>query len=449
MAPTPSTPPLPRTEPSYFPYPYSLDPLPHDLRIGLKPVGVFALLSVISTFALFSWITYRLISWQSHYRTYVGYNQYVVLIYNLILADMMQSISFLFSFHWISIDKIIAPTGACYGQAGLLHMGDVSSGFFVLAIAIHTWLSVVKGYRPPYRLFVSSVVAIWGLALVLTIVGPLMHGDHLFTRAGAWCWISQKYEMERLWLHYIWIFIDEFGTMIIYGVIFVRLRGQLKSIVHMNNPRSSNGSELTKATRYMILYPAIYMILTLPLAAGRMAAMTGVTLPDTYYCVAGSLITSCGWLDALLYTLTRRVLISTELMNKPNSRSTNSHGINSHNRPTVAEPDPNVSGWEIHSFDKATANGDTVRTVTITGGNRARDSGGGSNSSGSSVSPREPSLVGSGDSVQKLVVGFGGVTAKTKVEVHIAPAEESDADSGQVRLPARPQSRSVRFKLWP
>ena len=186
MAPTPSTPPLPRTEPSYFPYPYSLDPLPNDLQIGLKSVGIFALLSVISTFVLFSWITYRLISWQSHYRTYVGYNQYVVLIYNLILADMMQSISFLFSFHWISIDKIIAPTGACYAQAGLLHMGDVSSGFFVLAIAIHTWLSVVKGYRPPYRLFVSFVVAIWGLALVLTIVGPLMYRDHFFTRAGAW-----------------------------------------------------------------------------------------------------------------------------------------------------------------------------------------------------------------------------------------------------------------------
>lgn len=266
--------------------------------------------------------------------------------------------------------------------------------------------------------------------------------------------------MERLWLHYIWIFIDEFGTIIIYGVIFVRLRGQLKSIVHTNNPRSLNGSELTKVARYMILYPAIYVILTLPLAAGRMAAMTGVTLPDTYYCVAGSLITSCGWLDALLYTLTRRVLISTELMNKPNSRSTNSHS-----RPTVAEPDPNVSGWEIHSFDKATANSDIVRTVTITGGNRARDSGSGSSSSGgerdrsrapassharggSSVSPREPSPVRSEDSVRKLVAGLGGVTAETKVEVHIAPAEESDADSGQEHLPARPLSQNVRFKLW-
>ena len=248
--------------------------------------------------------------------------------------------------------------------------------------------------------------------------------------------------------------------MIIYGVIFVRLRGQLKSIVHMNNPRSSNASELTKAARYMVLYPAIYVILTLPLAAGRMAAMTGITLPDTYYCVAGSLMTSCGWLDALLYTLTRRVLISTELMNKPNSRSTNSHS-----RPTVAEPDPNVSGWEIHSFDKATANGDTVRTVTITGGNRTRDGGRWSGSSGgkrgrsrgpassharsgSSVSPRVPSPVGSGDSARKLVAGLGGVTAETKLEVHIAPAEESDADSGQVHLPARSQSQSVRFKAW-
>lgn len=459
MPPVPSTPISPRTSPFHFPYPYSLDPLPDDLRIGLKPVGVFALLSVISTFFLFSWITYRLISWRSHYRTYVGYNQYVVLVYNLLLADMIQSISFLFSFHWISIDKIIAPTGACYGQAALLHIGDVSSGFFVLAIAIHTWLSVIKGYRPPYALFLFFVVGIWIFALLLTVVGPLMHRDRFFTRAGAWCWISQNYEAERLWLHYIWIFIDEFGTMIIYGLIFVRLRGQLKSIVHVNS-RSTNSVGLTKAARYMILYPAIYMILTLPLAAGRMAAMTGVTLPDTYYCIAGSLMTSCGWLDALLYTLTRRALISTELMpNNPN----NSRGTNSHSRPTVAEPDPNVSGWEIHSFDKANANGDTMRTVTITGGNRGRAGGSGSvnsergrsqtggsphaRSGSSSLSLRAPSPVGSTDSIKKLV-GLGGVTAETKVEVHIESAIESDTDSGQMHLPTRSQGQNIRFKAW-
>jgi hypothetical protein len=62
----------------------------------------------------------------------------------------------------------------------------------------------------------------------------------------------------------------------------------------------------------MVLYPIIYVILTLPLAAGRMAAMAGRKLPITYYCVAGALLTSCGWLDTLLYTLTRRVFIKPE-----------------------------------------------------------------------------------------------------------------------------------------
>jgi hypothetical protein len=55
-----------------------------------------------------------------------------------------------------------------------------------------------------------------------------------------------------------------------------------------------------------------------------MAAMGGHTFPNPYYLAAGSLITSCGWVDCLLYTLTRRVLVSSELNNTtdPQTRST-------------------------------------------------------------------------------------------------------------------------------
>jgi hypothetical protein len=59
----------------------------------------------------------------------------------------------------------------------------------------------------------------------------------------------------------------------------------------------------------MIIYPAIYVLCTLPLAAGRMASMTGHVIPYWYYCLAGAAITSCGWLDVLLYAFTRRVLV--------------------------------------------------------------------------------------------------------------------------------------------
>jgi hypothetical protein len=77
----------------------------------------------------------------------------------------------------------------------------------------------------------------------------------------------------------------------------------------------------------MILYPIIYIVLTLPLAAGRMAAMAGRTLPVAYYCVAGALLCSCGWLDTLLYTLTRRVFIKSE----PQARTRSPTGTGSRN----------------------------------------------------------------------------------------------------------------------
>lgn len=104
----------------------------------------------------------------------------------------------------------------------------------------------------------------------------------------------------------------EFGTIIIYAHIFYHLRKRLNSI------RSVAGSDpagplrtarLSQAARYMVLYPVIYVVLTLPLATGRMVTMAGRTLPISFYCVAGSFLTSCGWLDTLLYTLTRRVFI--------------------------------------------------------------------------------------------------------------------------------------------
>lgn len=156
------------------------------LRKGLIPVALFAMMSLVSVTALLLFITHRLISWRKHYREYVGYNQYVVLIYNLLIADLQQSIAFSISFHWLKLNKILAPTAPCFVQAWFLQIGDVASGFFVLAIAIHTWLGVIKGYKMPYIWFVVSILAIWFFSLVLTVLGPAMHKDRYFARAGGW-----------------------------------------------------------------------------------------------------------------------------------------------------------------------------------------------------------------------------------------------------------------------
>ena len=170
----------------YFAYPNSLDPITRTIQIGLIPITLCAMLSLISVSALLIFITHRLISWRKHYKEYVGYNQYVILIYNLLLADLQQSVAFAISFNWLRIGKILAPTAPCFIQAWFLNLGDVASGFFVLAIAVHTWLGVVRGYKMTYGWFVVLILCIWLFALVLTVLGPAMHGNRFFARAGGW-----------------------------------------------------------------------------------------------------------------------------------------------------------------------------------------------------------------------------------------------------------------------
>ncbi len=60
----------------------------------------------------------------------------------------------------------------------------------------------------------------------------------------------------------------------------------------------------------MILYPLVYFICTAPLAVGRMYSIgTGKTNPTWYYAFAGCFLISSGWIDCLIYALTRRVFV--------------------------------------------------------------------------------------------------------------------------------------------
>jgi hypothetical protein len=68
----------------------------------------------------------------------------------------------------------------------------------------------------------------------------------------------------------------------------------------------------------MVAYPLVYVALTLPLAAGRVSAMIGNSPSLTYYCVSGSLMASCGFIDVLLYISTRKALLQSSVGMKPN-----------------------------------------------------------------------------------------------------------------------------------
>lgn len=103
----------------------------------------------------------------------------------------------------------------------------------------------------------------------------------------------------------MWIFIFEFGNVIIYALIYWILLTRIRSGYYTE----AEAERVRSISNLMVAYPIVYVICTLPLASARMAAMGGSPPSYARLCLAAAMITSNGWLDVLLYTLTRRIMV--------------------------------------------------------------------------------------------------------------------------------------------
>ncbi|KAH9907810.1 G protein-coupled glucose receptor regulating Gpa2-domain-containing protein [Xylariomycetidae sp. FL2044] len=308
---------------AYYEAPDSMPVMDSETYAGLMAIGLLATASLLLTSALLTFITWRMIAWRKHYTSFIGRNQSIVLIYQLILADFLQSLGFIISFHWVADRNIVGPSGECFAQGMLIQLGDVASGFFVLAIAVHTTYQVVLSRSLSHTAFVWSICGVWGAAVLLCSLAPVVGGRYVFMRAGVWCWIRSNREDLRLGLHYVWIFIVQFGSILVYTGGFLYLfRAKRPGVIRI---QGASIEALNKAATAMLAYALVYTVLTLPLAAGRMASMSDNPLSNAYYLFAGCLFTSAGWVDTILYTFTRRTILFNELNLGPRSNQSG-HG---------------------------------------------------------------------------------------------------------------------------
>ncbi|KAJ1327401.1 G protein-coupled glucose receptor regulating Gpa2 [Microdochium nivale] len=251
-------------------------------------------------------------------------NQFLILVYNLLLADMHQAAAFMLNISWISRDEIAVGSHACWAQGFFISNGDLAASCFITAIAFHTYFAIVRGYRPPHRVLYAIIMFLWvfvyllgGLGVAITNNGKDAGG--LYVRAAAWCWMNVEYESYRLWLHYFWIFGSLALTSGLYTLIFFHLRSK-KAVpapdTRQNNQGSDSGIDAAAAAMAasghhpaFLVYPIIYVLCTAPLAFGRIATMAGASVSIDYFCMAGALIASNGWLDVLLFSTTRHSIL--------------------------------------------------------------------------------------------------------------------------------------------
>ncbi|EFQ32400.1 integral membrane protein [Colletotrichum graminicola] len=334
----------------------TLSPLPPDMRHGLEAVVAFSGLSFVTSSTLLVYLIGRLALWlsrtcpnqlesstqtdevvmlpqelstQYHARTSEKQrrvpNQFLVLLLNVLLADMIQSCAFLLSIIWLVEDGIAGNSPKCWVQGWLISTGNFASTAFVAAIAVHTYLTLARGTRIPYKVFYGVVIFLWLSVLLASVLGVIITSNGagaggFYIRDGAWCWINIKYEILRITLHYIWVVLLIAMGTISYVAVFVHLHRKDKAAAVVQEAFVDAAPSLTDSphiltrtdqetdvkTRVLFLmYPLVFLLCTAPLALRHMMQSGGVKLPTAYLAWTGVMISSNGWLDVLVFSITR------------------------------------------------------------------------------------------------------------------------------------------------
>ncbi|KAL8307638.1 hypothetical protein RB597_000876 [Gaeumannomyces tritici] len=202
----------------------------------------------------------------------------------------------------------------------------------LVAIAIHTYLAIIRDYRLPSWAFYLAIGLLWGLNYLAAILGIVIHRCRaapggLYVRVMAWCWVNTAYDDLRLGLHYAWIFTLMAITTAIYIYIFAYLH------IHRNRPKTSGFRRVPQTTEgyhnpgrrpsaQPLRQPTALTSATdidggttatkpsappPPTPEAKHIGKTGV--PLAYFTFAGAVITLGGFLDVLLYSWTRRAIV--------------------------------------------------------------------------------------------------------------------------------------------
>ena len=143
--------------------------------------------------------TERLVVPPPNLREHDGPNQFFILIINLLLADMQQSLAFFLDVVWLSSGKLKVGTSSCFAQGMFISTGDLSASIFATIIAVHTYLALVWKVNIPQRALYFIITLAWSFVLLVSIlpIAATRNGaaaGGYFVRAGSW--VSSFYRSD-------------------------------------------------------------------------------------------------------------------------------------------------------------------------------------------------------------------------------------------------------------
>ncbi|KAG8781540.1 hypothetical protein FRC16_002836 [Serendipita sp. 398] len=314
---------------------------PIGIKVGVCILATAGMLSFISTIILTGFIVVSSCKSNSNSHSF-SRSHLAAYFVCLLFCDAVEAISSILNFGSVS-KGMVTEDALCTVQAALKHFGHVGTALWLLVIAIHTFFLLFYQAPPPRWVFFSIFSGVWILVLVIMLIGPMFlsleHGVPFYGRAGMWCWIRSEYTVERYALQYGLQFLSAIISLILYTLLFFRLRGNihvegwcfhfqrrpypttgsatiLSPTSSPKNPwRLSTSSQRTTSmvdpkvqiiARNMMLYPTAYMILLVPHTIVRFLTFSGhTTVPDGVILFTATVLMLNGLMDVILFILTR------------------------------------------------------------------------------------------------------------------------------------------------
>lgn len=98
-------------------------------------------------------------------------NPFLILIYNLLVADAISALEFMLNLVWVSSDGIFVPSSTCELQGLAAGVGAVAPSTFLAVIALHTYLVIVWGYKIRQNSLRWCIGFAWSFVILMPLLG--------------------------------------------------------------------------------------------------------------------------------------------------------------------------------------------------------------------------------------------------------------------------------------
>lgn len=263
----------------------------------------------------------------------------------LLFSDMIEGVASILNVSWV-VHRGVKEGTLCTAQAALKQFGHLGTAMWSLIIACHTFLLLFYGKRFGRWVLYITLAGVWLFVVLLVLLGPLASAKAergpFWGITGSWCWIEETYPIERHLLQYDYMFISAFGSLILYSLVILRLRGNIlvvgwrfffrrcsTSKPDMDSPPEYQAGvdsnsllfcnpgqpspQVLRVARHMMLYPLAYTILVTPVATTRFMSFSGRRVSAEVIIAAATLLMLNGFVDTVLFLATRRVVVSNVL----------------------------------------------------------------------------------------------------------------------------------------